>query len=215
MIIGIVGNVGSGKTLLATLAAITDCEEGKNIFANYKINFESSKGNKPEKVDIGKLVTWLNNGKYHFQLHEALLILDEAYAGLDSRVSSSPFSRYISYFLFQSRKLGYDIVFTCQLSSSVDKRLKNLCDLWIVAEQQAQYIDEENTQVQEYFHYEMVKEGKWLGEFTISLEEAKAIFPFYATQEIVKPSTLSGSTKDKKKRIHVLLDDMANKETAE
>jgi hypothetical protein len=61
-------------------------------------------------------------------LHDAIILLDEVYAWLESRTSGRDINRYMSYILFQARKKDIDFYMTEQLLSTVDLRYRDMID---------------------------------------------------------------------------------------
>jgi len=161
MYIAIHGDVGTGKTALMTALALSS---DKPVLANYFIDCPRCRIFRPSM--LARLT------------EPTLVLIDEAYTWLESRISASHLNLYLSYMLFQSRKLGMDIVTTVQLASTIDKRYRELADVWIEANRE-----------DEYFRYTWVKNSppKYpRGEFTMSIETAeREIFPRYNTYEIV------------------------------
>lgn len=107
MLVQLLGDVGSGKTLFATFLAL---KESRPVYSNYKIDIPKYHALKPEMI-----------AKMH---KPALIIIDEAYRWLESRTSGSHLNRYMSYNLFQHRKKGVDIVLTDQLEETIDLRYR-------------------------------------------------------------------------------------------
>lgn len=110
MLMGILGNLGDYKTTLAATFAREAVMSGFPVYSNYKIAWRGC-----HHLDISQLLM--------FDKMSGMVQFDEVYTLLESRISSSKLNRFISYFIFQSRKLGKDIVWTAQLDSSVDKRM--------------------------------------------------------------------------------------------
>jgi len=110
------GDIGTGKTLLMTYLATTS---GMKIYSNYHIEHPSA--------------TTVTPGDLARVEGPAVICLDEVYTWLESRISSAILSRYMSYILFQSRKRDLHFITTCQLTSSVDLRYRELSDYWIEA----------------------------------------------------------------------------------
>lgn len=119
--IGLFGDLGSFKTATLTLLMRDYVAQDLPVVANYNVDYPNCK-----KLEIGELLSMTveSGGK-------GLMGLDEIYALAESRVSSSKANRFISYFGFQSRKLGWDVGYTAQLASSVDLRFYNLTDIKI------------------------------------------------------------------------------------
>lgn len=157
----ILGNVGSGKTLFATMLAMNETE--KQILANYKIDSPRWKNLEPQMLYDVKTPT--------------VAIIDEAYAWLESRMSGNEVNRYLSYILFQERKRGLDFVLTAQLASTIDLRFKGLCDLYVVAEK-----------VKGGFKYVIMRgNGNTRKTFFLSDFMARKYYPCYDTLEKVDP----------------------------
>lgn len=119
MLITIVGNLGSGKTLLAVILGYYS---KKKVVSNFSIHF------KHKKVERFDLATFLQ-AKYE----SCTILLDEAYTYLESRVSGNQLNRIMSYILFQSRKKNVELYITAQLLSSIDLRYRELSELYVVA----------------------------------------------------------------------------------
>lgn len=158
----IYGDFGSGKTLLGTAIAVN--EKDKDIYSNYKIKCDRWKMLEPQMLyDVNK---------------PSLVVLDEAYAWLESRMSGArEINRYLSYILFQSRKRHLDFVLTAQLLSTIDLRYKGLADVYIYAER-----------TREGFNYVSMFPGRRARRiFTMPFEVAEKYFPLYDTFEKVDP----------------------------
>lgn len=115
----VTGNVGTGKTLLATIFA---AHSTTIVYANYNIK---SKNYREFELD-----KFLAN-----EYNNCMIILDEAYVYLESRIAMRHLNRVMSYLLFQSRKVGIDIILTAQLVSSLDVRYRDLCEYYIRCEE--------------------------------------------------------------------------------
>jgi len=155
----ITGGVGSGKTLLATIIASTF--KGP-VFANFVL--EGS-----HELDLEKLL----RGEYS----RCLIIIDEAYSYLESRLSGRPLNRALSYILFQSRKMGLHIVMTAQMLMSVDVRFRTLMDVWVHATQTKAGF--------EYYFYQ-AETGR-SRRLVLPWRTAERFFSMYDTFEVVEP----------------------------
>jgi hypothetical protein len=136
--------------------------------ANYKIRLPNWKPLKPESL---------------FSVNKpTLVILDEAYAWLESRQSGTPIARYMSYILFQSGKRGIDFYLTDQIEGSIDTRYRQLLNFRIECE---------NLGVNVGFFYHFTKRTK--GGFSMPVDKvlpysvAEKVFPYYDTLEIINP----------------------------
>jgi hypothetical protein len=168
------GDVGSGKTLLETEFALTS---KLPVLANYDIGDFSINPDGTKKLikrhpniqllDIGNL--------FHLPYPKCRVLLDEAYAYLESRVSMSKLNQYMSYILFQSRKRGIDFILTAQLTNSIDNRFNNLCDLNIVAQQ-----------IKGGFRY-FVTNGVTIKILFMPYKKAEKIWNKYDTAQVIMP----------------------------
>jgi hypothetical protein len=169
MLMGVFGNLGSGKTMLLTVFALRLVERGDyEVYANYTIRHPKIRKITPlELININPLEK------------RALLILDEVYAWLDSRVSTSTLNRYLSWIILQSRKRNMDIIYSAQLLRLPDIRLKELSDIIVLAENR-----------QSGFFYKFIWQ-KGLSIFSkkivLPYQQAKNYFNLYDTREIVEP----------------------------
>src|SRR5574340_1021688 len=121
--------MGSGKTLYATWYALRYfVERGKYDHAYANFHIKSPNDDRP----VALLDYAAFNGLAAQE--NALVIIDEAYLWLDSRTSSSKTNRTVSYLILQSRKRGFDVLYTAQVKSSVDLRLRELSEIWVYCE---------------------------------------------------------------------------------
>jgi ABC-type dipeptide/oligopeptide/nickel transport system ATPase component len=175
-LISIIGDVGSGKTLLATYLAAQDT---RDVYANYKINIDRYHDLTPE------ILITLN--------YPSLSILDEAYTKIESRMSGRKLNEYMSYVLFQSRKRQMDIIITDQLVSSIDVRYRMLTNYEIFCEA-----------VDDGFKYIIEKKSMYStfkpSYFFMPFELAEKVYPLYDTFqkiEAVNEDMLFEITEDK------------------
>jgi hypothetical protein len=165
MLVNFVGDVGSGKTLFTTGLALN---ETRQVLANYELKIPNYVKLKPEML-------------FDEKLPPSLVILDEAYAWLESRKSGTPMPIYMSYILFQSRKRFIDILMTDQLEGTIETRYRQMLN-WRVE------CNEEKGLGFSYYFFKRAR-GGFLGPFRyfLPLQNAEKIFPFYNTLEIIDP----------------------------
>jgi hypothetical protein len=209
LIYSVVGNLGSGKTLLLTLLGIMELDEGKDVYSTFHITYETKNGNRAKYVDIGDLIQWMSHQATigSFAPHSGILLVDEGYTGMDSRSSTSIANRLSTQFMFQTRKLGLDVYIASQLASSLDKRVRRITDAWILAEiipriPEGTEEGEVETGIMpatvDDFRYTYAAQDGSYGEFWLSHEDAEKIFPWYSTMEIVQPPMMSVDRKTAK-----------------
>ena len=110
MLIGISGNIRTGKTLICTILGYIVFLSHLKVYSNYHLKFS-------------KLISPLD--LINFDIPTGTLLLDEIHTMIDSRLNSQA-GRYISYFITQSGKREVDIIYTTQSFMMVDKRLREL-----------------------------------------------------------------------------------------
>jgi len=147
---------------------------GKKIYSNFNLKFPD--GKKAEHLTIDLLTPELNN---------CVVLIDEAYAWLESRTSMKSLNRYMSYILFQSRKRDLDIYLTTQLTSSIEMRFQNLADHLITA----RFINAHSVYSKKMFQYDVLSytpSGKMIKRiFTIDFDKARKYFGLYDTREVI------------------------------
>ncbi len=163
MIIGINGDIGSGKTILAVYFAYKLEKKNYRVMSNVPIKFPDGKESEP--IDVRDLEN----------LDNCVIVLDEAHTILDSRRSASKTNLTTSYFILQTRKRGIILIYTAQLGTSVDKRLRNVQDYNIVA-----------IKDKKYFRY-IVSNQTAERKLTIRKEKFKPLFKMYDTNKIIAP----------------------------
>jgi len=115
MIIGFIGQRGSGKTLSMTIEAYKKYLQGYKIYSNYHLNFPYT----PFTVD--DLMAFAESGMYFGQ---SIFLLDEIHIWFDSRASGKKRNVIFSYFINQSSKNDIDIYYTTQFSRQVEIRMR-------------------------------------------------------------------------------------------
>jgi RecG-like helicase len=168
MLMDINGDVGSGKTLLASKIAI----ENPNVpvRANYEIKIPNFK---PLAVEDLLSLEATDTG--------TLVLIDEAYTWLESRVSMSKINRYMSYIVFQSRKRDLDIITTEQLRSSIDLRFKDMSNFTVFCFDRPK----PKTSVAD-FKYRIIKGNKFKN-LVYPFKKAKKLFELYDTKQVIMP----------------------------
>jgi hypothetical protein len=97
LISGLIGRMGSGKTLSCVRYAYQYWKQGYKIYSNINLKFPYTPYN------IQDLINWTSND---YDLQKSIILLDEAHIFLDSRNSANKRNKIISYFLLQTRKKG-------------------------------------------------------------------------------------------------------------
>ena len=160
MLIMIEGDVGTGKTLIATLLAK---EDDRAIRANYHIKDKRFQLIEPEDLnDLGEA---------------CLVIIDEAWAWLESRLSGKPINLFMSYILFQSRKKELDIILTTQLDEVIDKRFRQMANIII----------ECHEPIEGDFYYCIKVRGHRPYWVKLCHDEAASVWKYYDTMEMISP----------------------------
>jgi len=122
-IIGLVGNRGSGKTMVMAEFGILKYCEGYHIYSNFHFN-------RMEYTNINSLqdfkdIKTVNN----------MFLLDEIYMLADSRNSQSFANKFVSQTVMQSRKIGHGgnniIMVSSPMFDTQDKRIRGLVDIVI------------------------------------------------------------------------------------
>lgn len=121
---GILGGIGSGKTLaMVHLARQDSIMRGKKILTNIRMDIKNAEMISPSMMDS------LPSG-----LRNTTMCIDEIHNFMDSRSAAKKNVKKRTHFILQSRHAGeglLDIIFTTQFMHQVDKRLRDNCDVKI------------------------------------------------------------------------------------
>jgi len=116
MIIGIVGKMGSGKTLLMSLFGFLLSPLVK-VFANYSTIFAQP----------------LTSLKQLFEIEQGIILIDEIHLQIDSRAWYGSRQIKFTHWLNQTRKRNLLLIYTSQHFKQVDVRLRKATNLLIQA----------------------------------------------------------------------------------
>lgn len=175
-IIGINGKLRTGKGILATKLALAVADEGGKVLSNYSMDSPNT-----SKIDFYDLVSLLKKPR---QEPTVTIVIDELQGWLDSYVGTGKSNRFGSYFLFQSAKLGYDLIYTTQITMRALNSFRELCDYRYCAK-----VDRANGV---FYYYvldpKIADDDVPTGEyFTITFEQASKWWDRYDTFEAVVP----------------------------
>jgi len=185
MLINVFGAMGSGKTLFLTLIGYCYKQKGYNVFANFKLKFPS------------KILT-LNQLIDREIPSNTVLLLDEVYTLLESRLSYSALNILISHLVFQSRKMNVDIFTTSQLKRSVDVRLRDIADYNILAEKH-----------KKGFYYFIFFQNE-IKTLFLPFENAQKFYNLYDTTEVVEDYSFKLKRKKLAEKLEEELKDAAD-----
>ncbi|MBD3197350.1 MAG: AAA family ATPase [Candidatus Lokiarchaeota archaeon] len=159
MLVIVVGDLGSGKTLFLTYLA----KHSKyKIYSNFNLRL-----NNYHKLTIKKLLELEESQK-------SLVFIDEAYTWLESRSSGRSINKLLSYIYFQSRKRNLDFFLTAQLAHTIDRRFREMFDYCIKCETKGPY-----------FHYAIFNRKRLITRLKLRYDKAKKYFPLYDTFQII------------------------------
>jgi len=201
MIIAVIGNLRSGKTFIMTMLAyisilfaykqLSPKDMERLLNANEEISYNENiptektvivKAN--YKIDVPnfeffgikellELVTLIEKGE-PYDLHNCILCLDEIVTILESRVSGSVLSRLMSYFIMQSGKADVQLIYTSQLDSMADIRLRSLANITIRCRK---------NKVKQKFNYIWTTDTGHIKKFNLPLHKAKQFYYLYDTKQ--------------------------------
>jgi hypothetical protein len=115
MIIGFIGQRGSGKTLSMSIELYKKYLQGYKIYSNYHLNFPHT------IITVDDLMTFAESGMY---FGNSIFAIDEIHIWFDSRASGKKRNVIFSYFLNQSSKNDIDVYYTSQFSRQVEVRMR-------------------------------------------------------------------------------------------
>jgi hypothetical protein len=180
VLIGIEGNVGSGKTVYAVRCAIIDYLCDKKIIANlhlYEIEYE--------RFEIDNFLS----NEYNESLRNATVLLDEITVYMDCRLGSSKQNLLMGYLVLQSRKRGLSIIYTTQDLDLVDyKRLVKYTNIIVYAQPEhtqddkGQFIEIDG--IRNYTIIDMRKKKDNITQISLNI---KPFYKYYNTDEIITP----------------------------
>lgn len=198
MLIGVYGDVGSGKNVLVVYLLSKIPEIMK--YVNFKLKLPNS-----HKVDTISLFNLEDTGK------QIIVVWDEAYTEMDNRVSLSDLNRINSYLLFQSRKRNMTIISISQLNI-LDIRWKGL-EKYAIIGQTREIYDKNGEDSKEDFNY-VITNGVKIVQFKLEYKNARTIFDCYDTRETILPHDLDRLKEEVEcqdpKKLNVIIDKYIN-----
>lgn len=118
VLIGFIGSMRSGKTLMMVIELLKKHQEGKELYTNFHLNYVDYNRLEANDLDIAiRSDTTLD-------FENAVFGIDEIHVWLDSRSSSSKRNKITSYFMNQSGKLNTYVFWTSQFLRQVDIRIR-------------------------------------------------------------------------------------------
>ena len=162
----IIGDIGSGKTLLMAYFAT---ESEREVYANFKIDIPNY--NKLDKLGLVELEKDVD------------VFVDEVHMIADSHLSMSVLNRFAGYEALQQRKDSADLYISSQFFHMIDNRLRDLVHTLIKC---TCIGDKDNP---DGFYYEFLDvESGIITEWYFSIENVRWLFDVYNTYEKIKPS---------------------------
>lgn len=176
MIIAVNGKLRQGKGVLLTKLSLDVADSGGKVKSNYAMDSPNV-----EKIDFYDFIGLLQKPRAK---ERTLLTVDEIQGWLDSYIGQSKAGRFGSYIIFQSAKLGYDILYSTQLTMRAQNTLRELADIRIYAKKFAA----EKTFAYYFLDANITDDDVPTGcGFTISYDQASKWWDRYDTYEPVTP----------------------------
>jgi hypothetical protein len=170
MLIGIEGNVGTGKTLFMVRCLVKDSGKGRSIYTNLLLNDIPS-----NNFDIDEFLS----GDSQKDLFNATIGLDEITVYMDCRLGSSKQNLLMGYLVLQSRKRNIDIYYTTQNLDLVDyKRLVKYTNYIVYCEK----TQKDNPNIRIYTFFDVYKNS-----FKTKIMDIRPYYSFYDTNQIIEP----------------------------
>jgi len=182
MLIGIEGNIGSGKTIYAIRCLKIDYNNNRKIISNTPLfNIEY------EDFNIKKFMS--NDDIYRKSLNNATILLDEITVYMDCRLSGSKQNLLMGYLVLQSRKRNLDIYYTTQNLDLVDyKRLVKYTNIIVYAQEiYVKNPDGKTESLENWRNYTIIDMRKYRDNVTQFNMKISPYFKFYDTDFIIEP----------------------------
>lgn len=180
MLIGIEGNVGSGKTVLLVKYLKQDNNNNRDIFTNLNLT-----GIPFKEFNIDDFLNNRNND----QLFNATIGIDEITMYMDCRCGSSKQNLLMGYLVLQSRKRGIDIYYTTQDLDLVDyKRLVKYTNIVVYCQEiYVKNPDGKIESLEDWRNYTIVDLRKNRDNITQFNMNIKPYYNYYDTNQIIEP----------------------------
>jgi len=166
-IIAIVGERGDGKTLFMTALGYLYYEvDGYTIWSNYKI-----KGYPTKPFTFDDLASFPED------LHDAVILLDEAHVGVDAYQALMKRVKDITDFTTQIRKRNVIFIYSTQRLRTVAKRLRDMTNY---------YIEMQKTNIKgisDAFVFDLQNEQEMIHMFRF---DGRQFFNYYNTRELIE-----------------------------
>jgi len=172
MIIGYVGDMGSGKTLSMIKMAYMLHLKGYSIYSNIKLNFPF------QYFSLDEILSYAENDT---NFVNTVFLVDEAHIFMDSRSSMTKRNMILSYFILQTRKKNVWLFFTTQYYHQIDKRLRASSNA--IVECSSKVLDDGRMYALNKFN--IVKNQKIIEKSFVF--HANKYFNLYDTNEVVRP----------------------------
>lgn len=163
MLIGIFGQMGSGKTLIMSILAYELRKKGVELYTNYDLSGTTERIRTIEDLK---------------QKDTGIVALDEFWLTVDSRDWKN--NIFWTQWILQTRKKNLIVFYTTQTTGQVDIRIRHATNLWIFCEKNKK---------KKYFRYTYLSGTNHtiVKSFKLSYEKAKAYYTKYDTYEVLKP----------------------------
>lgn len=119
MLIGIVGELGTGKTTVLTWLGYRAYLKGRTVYANYGVKFPHIK-----VINPGDII----------KMQNGVFLGDELWVWLDSRMAQRRKNIMLAEILRLSRKKHLDIIYTTQYWKQMDIRIRVITDIVMIPE---------------------------------------------------------------------------------
>ena len=163
----LLGEFGSGKSLYLVLEG---CSSERDILGNFTLRLDNYTKIEPESLK-------------NFGFNK-LVLLDEIYLWLESRVSSSLINRFVGYILLQCRHRSIDVYGTLQLFSSVDIRFRAMVSKIIKCKRVRN--KSRDSDLWDFRYDEINTYTGKVKTFKLRYNDALKYFPLYDTFEILE-----------------------------
>jgi hypothetical protein len=184
MIFSILGDCGSGKTLLMTYLLYSDFKKGYPIYANYKLNFEFNHLTSAFFKDYAK-----------FPVYKATLGFDEFSLYMNARRFASKQNMNLSPFIKQTRKRELSLYWSAQQNRQVDILVREntdglyLPDLYVKRKASGKFklkpLEWKHKEGDKYILRYQFYNKYGVRKKTRVIRNAEKLFPMYDTFEIM------------------------------